>query len=287
MTRSRALRLLVAAGLLAALLPVWASSASAVIKPVTDSTRAWRAAAPATLVIGHSVLGRAIVAHRTGPADAPYVLLVIGQMHGNEPRGRDVAREVAARTPIAGLQVWTISTMNPDGAIARRRTNAHGVDLNRNFPYGWRRTPGPQRLYYAGPRAASEPETRAMMVFLDRLRPDLVVSLHQAFRSVDVGNPRTSVWARRLATLLRLQMRAVPCAGPCSGTLTSWFNSRYAGAALTVELPSVVTPAWAAYDAKAILLVARALVPPAPPAPTPTPTPTPTATATPTPTPTG
>ena len=234
------------------------------------------------MLIGRSVLGRPILAHRTGSADAPYVLLVLGQMHGSEPRGRDVVRDLMALRPPGQLQVWTISTMNPDGAAARRRTNAHRVDLNRNFPFGWRRTPGPQWLYSAGPHAASEPETRAVMVFLDRLRPDLVVSLHQAFASVDVTNPRTSSWARRLARFLRLRMRAVPCAGPCTGTLTSWFNSRYPGAAVTVELPAVVTPARARYDARAILAVARGLVPPAPPVPTPTPSPTPTPTPTPT-----
>jgi protein MpaA len=284
MSRIRAITTVAAAGLLLATLPALVPSASAVVKPVTSSTRVWRAAAPATMVIGRSVLGRAIVAHRVGAADAPYVLLVLGQMHGSEPRGRDVVREMTMLRPPAQLQVWTISTMNPDGAIARRRTNAHRVDLNRNFPLGWRRTPGPQWLYNAGRSAASEPETRAVMVFLDRLRPDLVVSLHQAFASVDVGNPRTRTWARQLATLLRLRMRAVPCAGPCTGTLTSWFNSRYPGVAITVELPAVVTAAWARYDARAILLVARRLVPPVPPTPTPTPTPTPSPTPTPTPT---
>ena len=284
MPRLRVLAAGTVIGLLVATLPALAPAASGAARPVTASTRAWRAAAPATMVIGRSVRGRAIVAHRTGRADAPYVLLVLGQMHGNEPRGRDVVRSLATLAPPAQLQVWTISTMNPDGAVARRRTNARRVDLNRNFPLRWRRTPGPQRLYFAGHYAASEPETRAMMAFLDRLRPDLVVSLHQAFASVDVSNPRTSVWARQLARALRLRMRAVPCAGPCTGTLTSWYNAFYAGIAITVELPSAVPPARARYDARAILLVARRLVPPPPP--TPTPTPTPSSTGTPGPSPT-
>jgi hypothetical protein len=221
--------------------------------------RAWRAAAPATVVVGRSVKGRAIVATRQGRADAPYVLLVLGQMHGSEPRGRDVVAWVRRLAPPSQVQVWTITTMNPDGAAAASRTNARGVDLNRNFPRGWvyRWT---RPWFYPGRSAASEPETRAMMTFLDRLRPGLVVSLHQAFTSIDAGSGKTAVWAARLAAAMRLPSRSVPCGtGPCTGTMTQWFNAGHPGSAVTVELPSSVPSSRALFYARAILAVGARL----------------------------
>ncbi len=241
--------------------PVPAPSAPTA-RSIDDVVRAWRAAAPSTVVVGRSVQGRPILAHRQGPATAPYVLLVLGQMHGSEPRGRDVVRSMAALTPPAQLQVWTISTMNPDGAARGRRTNARGVDLNRNFPYAWSSRDSDPYLYYPGRRPATEPEVRAMTAFLDRLRPDLIVSLHQHYRAVDLGTGKVRVWSLRLASAMRLRSLVVPCrSGPCSGTMTAWFNHGHPGSAVTVELPLSVPPVLAAAYARSILRVGAMLVP--------------------------
>ncbi|HET7900334.1 MAG TPA: DUF2817 domain-containing protein [Candidatus Nanopelagicales bacterium] len=268
MARSRALVLAAVAAAAVAFLPGAAASAStpptapiptAASRTLDSVARDWRAAAPSSLVIGRSVLGRAIVAMRQGPADAPYVLLVLGQMHGSEPRGRAVVAWVRRLAPPSQVQVWTISTMNPDGAAAGRRTNARGVDLNRNFPRGWvyRWT---QPFFYPGRAPASEPETRAVMAFLDRLRPGLVVSLHQAFNSIDVGSGKTVVWAARLAGALHLPQRSVPCGtGPCTGTMTQWFNAGHPGVGVTVELPRTVTSSMALAYARGILAVGARL----------------------------
>ena len=39
-----------------------------------------------------------------------------------------------------------------------------------------------------------------MMAFLDQLRPDLIVSLHQHFNAVDLGPGKVRVWSLRLAS---------------------------------------------------------------------------------------
>jgi predicted deacylase len=241
--------------------PVPAPSAPTA-RSLDDVVRAWRAAAPSTVVVGRSVQGRPILAHRQGPATAPYVLLVLGQMHGSEPRGRDVVRSMAALTPPAQLQVWSISTMNPDGAARGRRTNARGVDLNRNFPYAWSARDSNPYYYYPGRAPATEPEVRATTAFLDRLRPDLIVSLHQHYRAVDLGTGKVRVWSLRLASAMRLRSLVVPCrSGPCSGTMTAWFNHEHPGSAVTVELPLSVPPVLAAAYARSILRVGAMLVP--------------------------
>lgn len=171
--------------------------------------------------------------------------------------------------------------MNPDGGRLGTRRNARKVDLNRNFPHRWRPT-YTNRIYFPGRQASSEPETQAFMDFADRLRPDLIVSFHQAFRSVDIGNPKTRTWSRRLARALGLPMTVVPCRGPCAGTLVGWYNARYAGFAVTVELPARVPEARARRYARATMAVARLLATDSPPRPTPSPTPTPSGSPSPT-----
>jgi protein MpaA len=42
-------------------------------------------------------------------------------------------------------------------------------------------------------------------------------------------------FARRLANELNLPRDWFDCGGTCYGTMTSWYNARYAGGALTVE----------------------------------------------------
>ena len=51
------------------------------------------------------------------------------------------------------------------------------MDLNRNFPFRW--APRPHGTYYPGPRAASEPETRALMKLVRRVKPQLGIYYHQ------------------------------------------------------------------------------------------------------------
>ena len=114
-------------------------------------------ATPAQTVIGHSVEGRPIRALRVGPASARRKLLVVGSIHGNEPAGKAVIARLRRAHPPRGTAVWLIEDANPDGAAANSRHNAHGVDLNRNFPYRWQPGDG---IYESGPGPASEPETR-------------------------------------------------------------------------------------------------------------------------------
>lgn len=193
-------------------------------------------------VIGHSVRGRKIVAMRQGNPQATRVLVVSGQMHGNEWPGPLIVKQIRgfAVSATGPAQVWTVRTMNPDGASVDGRYNARGVDLNANFPYDWEyqsRT-GPR---YAGSRAKSEPETRAMLRFLRWVQPDLVISFHGFSTSVDTtGGGLRAARARTFSQLTNITpAQPVPCSGPCHGNMTEWYSARskVGGVAFTVEMP--------------------------------------------------
>ena len=119
-----------------------------------------------TLTLGRSVQGRPITAVEFGDPTAERKLVVVGCIHGDEPAGIAIARQLEQLTPPAGTDVWVIENLNPDGVAASTRQNAGGVDLNRNFPYGWQPLESPGGLMYSGPGSLSEPESRLAVDFL-------------------------------------------------------------------------------------------------------------------------
>ena len=133
----------------------------------------------AVLIAGHSAQGRPIVAHQRGdPAGAERVL-VVGCIHGTECAGMRVVR-VLRRMPLPpGIDLWLVPDLDPDGLAHGTRLNGRGVDLNRNFPAGWRPGGRPGDLQYPGPRPFSEPETRAARRLIDQVRPDVTIWYHQ------------------------------------------------------------------------------------------------------------
>jgi protein MpaA len=187
-----------------------------------------------TLRIGTSVQGRAIVAVHRWTDGATRTAVVIGSMHGDERAGMRVVRRLRTAPLPAGLDLWLVRTVNPDGTAADRRTNAHGVDLNRNFPRHWVRS-GAGTTTWSGPAAASEPETRAVRAFL-REQPRTTLVLHQPLFGVDSYRAKSMTLVRRLSRATGLPVRSFDCQGGCHGTLTDWHNTRLDGRAVTVEL---------------------------------------------------
>lgn len=226
---------------LAVALVVTAGAAVVVPAAVPAAAGEQRAAAPyvqKTVLVGRSVRGREIRAYFRGDPEATKVLLVLGQMHGDERAGRDTAVWIARNVrPLAGTAIWVIPSMNPDGHVRHTRKNARGVDLNRNWPTsGWTRTTRSSR-YFGGLRPASEPETRAMMRFLADVRPDFIASIHQPLRGIGRSS-RGQTWQERLSRHLGLPRKWFGVGNPTgtvSPTLTGWFNARHPGVAITIE----------------------------------------------------
>jgi predicted deacylase len=181
--------------------------------------------------IGTSLRGRPIRAYRLGGQRAAVRAVVLGSIHGDERAGVAVARALKDGKPVPGFTLWVVPTINPDGLARGTRTNARGVDLNRNWRHDWAPLASP---YYSGTRPFSEPESRAFRDFLARVRPRFVVSFHQPFASVGLAGERPGFTAR-LSQELDLRRKRLICTGVCHGTMTDWYNSRFAGTAVTVE----------------------------------------------------
>jgi protein MpaA len=153
-------------------------------------------------------------------------------IHGNEPAGVAIAARVAALRPPAGVDLWVVPTVNPDGLAANTRGNAHGVDLNRNSPWRWKHLKG---VYYSGPRPLSEPESRIVRGLILKLRPTVTIWFHQHMNLVDVSGGDLAVERRfaRLVGLDLVRLRRFP------GSFISWENATLPGTtAFAVELPA-------------------------------------------------
>ena len=73
-----------------------------------------------------------------------------------------------------------------------------------------------------------------MMRFLSDVRPSRILSFHQPLNGVDTAT-KFPAFARRTADKLNLPRKVFSCGSVCHGTMTRWYNHRFAGGAITVE----------------------------------------------------
>jgi murein peptide amidase A len=183
------------------------------------------------VVVGHSVQQRPItLVHVAGPGPR---ILVVGCIHGNEPAGIAIVRALERTHP--NVDLWLVPVLNPDGLAAGTRQNAHGVDLNRNFPSLWQHFGHPGSTYYSGPKPLSEPETRAARDLIRRIKPRYTIWYHQHL-DVVWAYGRSTAAGRRYARLAGMQLLHRSW---LAGSATNWQNHLPDGeVSLTVELPA-------------------------------------------------
>jgi len=189
--------------------------------------------------VGVSVLGRSILAASFGSGERR--VLVIGGIHGSE-FGSDVAEQFAAwlaANPGAipsGTRVDVVACANPDGRAAGKKGNAHGVNLNGNFPSSnWK-----QQRYLtstAGPSPGSEPETQALINLLDGgyVR---VVSLHSQGGIIDYDGPGGEALAKQVSSASGLPVKKLGPPQAYAGSLGTYVPEHFGIPVLTVELLS-------------------------------------------------
>jgi protein MpaA len=147
-------------------------------------------------------------------------------------------RLIAAGAP-AGTEIVVVPAVNPDGCARGTRGNAHGVDLNRNFPSNWSAIGHPGSVQYSGPHPLSEPESRYSVALIERLQPQITIWFHQPQGIVRAWGQSVAT-ARRFAALARYPYRSIEWP---YGTAANWQNHRFPGtASFVVELPPGPVP---------------------------------------------
>lgn len=226
------------------------------IPPGPDAPAAVEVATtPLTRVVrlGESIEFRSIELHVFG--DAPNPALIIGGIHGSEPTSAFVAERLLEHlrdhpqiwNPPGARAAAVLPVANPDGCRWGVRSNARGVDVNRNFPASnWRRRA--HRHNNDGDAPLSEPESRAVADAIELLRPRLIVSIHSIDRARHCNNfdgPAERL-AERMSQHNGYPVR--PSIGyPTPGSLGSWAGIDRQIPIVTLELPREVPgeEAWA------------------------------------------
>lgn len=198
-----------------------------------------------TLNLAKSVKGRPLLQRDVISPRARLKVLVLGGIHGDELSSTslvmhwiDTAQEIPSNVH------WRfVPLVNPDGMLLDHptRTNANGVDLNRNFPtpnwdkeapHYWSQRTRKDPRRYPGAKPLSEPETRWVFNEMDQWKPDLIVSVHAPYGLLDFDGP--TVPPQRLGRLYLDQVGIFP------GSLGNYGGVHKRVPVVTIELPSAL-----------------------------------------------
>jgi hypothetical protein len=131
-------------------------------------------------------------------------ILVFALIHGDEDQSGSVALSWLDRLQdIQPRNRWrVVPVLNPDGFKNKSRTNANGVDVNRNFPSRdwdelalkyWKSKAGSAERRFPGGQSASEPETKCAMNHIEDFKPDFVISIHTPLGVLDFDGPKVAM----------------------------------------------------------------------------------------------
>jgi hypothetical protein len=122
------------------------------------------------------------------PVIALYAIEQLTTEYGSDPQ---------ITTLIDEYEIWISPVWNPDGynhvfnvdnMWRKNKRPPDGVDLNRNYPFGWNGacsgSTDPYSETYKGPYCASEPETQTMITFSNDRHFTKVVDYHSSGREV-------------------------------------------------------------------------------------------------------
>lgn len=191
-------------------------------------------------VIGYSVSGRPLEVYTFGNGEKER--MIVAGIHGgyewNTIALTDELITYIFENPEvipSDVTLYILRNLNPDGDARDHgidgRVNDHGVDLNRNFPINWVADWERDGCWNYGPTtggagAGSEPETRAMMYFLQTHNVEALISYHSAALGILPGGEpweKNSIeFAKALAKVTKYPFPPIDMGCIFTGTLADY-----------------------------------------------------------------
>lgn len=148
---------------------------------------------------GTSVQGRPLLYNEIKGA-GPSLTLMICSVHSDENTCYQCFRlnDMLRKNPHLLInRLIIVPLLNPDGFLRKKktRTNAHGVDLNRNLPSSdWQKLAINAWIHHysrdprrnPGPNANSEPENHFLLDLIEHMQPDKIISIHSPLNFLDL-----------------------------------------------------------------------------------------------------
>ena len=138
-----------------------------------------------------------------------------------------------------------IPCLNPDGMQLGQRTNANGVDLNRNFPTkNWGENLGDnatcddeKSAYYGGISAGSEIETKFLINIIQEFNPKTILTLHAPYKVVNYDGPAKEL-AEKISAIINYPVEA-SIGYPTPGSFGTYAGVERQISTITLELDEI------------------------------------------------
>ncbi|MEW5941594.1 MAG: M14 family metallopeptidase [Chloroflexota bacterium] len=184
------------------------------LEPYVSPTAFFLTSGREATIIGFSVQARPIEVYTFGQGEKQR--MIVAGIHGgyewNTIALADLLITYLDAHPEAvpsDITLYVLRNLNPDGDATGHKTkegrsNANGVDLNRNFPTNWAAEWNRDGCWNDTPTTGgtgpgSEPETKALMRFLAAHRIDALISYHSAALGIFPGGEPWDADSKRLA----------------------------------------------------------------------------------------
>jgi murein peptide amidase A len=188
---------------------------------------------------GKSVEGHKILSYKTEGSAQRYIYLLAG-VHGDEVEGVYCLEQYfnwLKECDDLNIPMVVIPMLNVDGHSLQCRTNAHGVDLNRNLKTTTWSADYTEKKYNPGPEPLSEPENKYLVKLFSKFPPKLIISFHSWKPMINYNGDCLEL-AKYMNSFTQYEV-ASDVGYPTPGSLGDFGPNQLKAPVITYELPQI------------------------------------------------